>query len=630
MPARRTIRRTSYGGLAAAGVVAAATLSWPVVVLALIAAVFLLVWEVRGLRIRLGAQVERSARIVERAAEQRRLQVCLATEVYDQARLLGRDFPVEAGPLILRSLIARGDVLDAYRLVGRGDLAEIPAPNLRRLRDGLQRRGYFDWALTVAEAIADRNESDERVLGTLRGEIAVTSGAFVPVVPVSPGFSAQWEGPDAGSNTVLHLVGKSLPHSQAGYTLRTHYIAIAQRDAGLDPHVATQTGFAADAGPAEVVDGITYHRLAGPALQSVPQDVWLAQHVARVADLVASLRPAVLHAASDYLNALTATAVGTAYGIPVVYESRGFWEETYLSRQQQRYGWDLATHAEEYGLPDFYLRRRAVEDRVRRAADRVVTLAGVMADRIVAGGVPREHVEVVPNAVDVDAFPIPRRDHELAARHGIAADATVIGYISSLAEYEGIDTLIAAYEKVAAVADGPVALLVVGDGAARADLEARAAGLAGVHFTGQVPHETILSWYGLIDIFVVPRRPVEVCHLVTPLKPFEAFATGRTVVLSDVRALASIAADSGAAELFTAGDPDSLAEVLLRLLRDPARRRELAEAGAAWVRAERTWAANARTYLRLYADLRVTGVPRQITASGTGSAAVPAAGRTSP
>jgi glycosyltransferase involved in cell wall biosynthesis len=624
MPARRTIRRAAYGALAAAGVIAAATLSWPAVVPALAAAVFLLAWEVRGLRIRVGAQAARTARITERAAEQRRLQVCLATEVYDQGRLLGRATPVEIGPLILRSLIARGDVLDAYRLVSRGDLAEIPAPNLRRLRDGLQRRGYFDWALTVAEAIADRNESDDRVLGTLRGEIAVTSGAFVPEVPPAPPGVA----PVAGR--VLHLVGKSLPQSQAGYTLRTHYIATAQRDAGLDAHVATQTGFAADAGPAEIVDGITYHRLAGPALQSVPQDVWLGRHVARVAELVGTLRPAVLHAASDYLNALTAMVVGAAYGIPVVYESRGFWEETYLSRQQQRYGWNLDTHAETYGLPDFYLRRRAIEDRVRLGADRVVTLAAVMADRIVAGGVAREHIEVVPNAVDVDAFPIAHRDAALAARHGIAADATVIGYISSLAEYEGIDTLIAAYEKVAAEVDGPVALLIVGDGAARADLEERAAGLSGVHFTGQVPHETILGWYGLIDIFVVPRRPVEVCHLVTPLKPFEAFATGRTVVLSDVRALASIAADSGAAELFTAGDPDSLADVLLGLLRDPRRRRELADAGAAWVRAERTWAANARTYLRLYADLRATGVPRQVTASGTGSAAEPAAGRTSP
>jgi hypothetical protein len=61
----------------------------------------------------------------------------------------------------------------------------------------------------------------------------------------------------------------------------------------------------------------------------------------------------------------------------------------------------------------------------------------------------------------------------------------------------------------------------------------------------------------LIDVFVVPRKPVEVCHLVTPLKPFEAFSTGRTVVLSDVRALARVARDSGAAELFSAGDAES-------------------------------------------------------------------------
>jgi glycosyltransferase involved in cell wall biosynthesis len=239
---------------------------------------------------------------------------------------------------------------------------------------------------------------------------------------------------------------------------------------------------------------------------------------------------------------------------------------------------------------------------------------------------------VVPNAVDIGSFPVVTRDTALAERHGIDPAATVIGYISSIAEYEGIDTLICAYAGIKAVADGPVALLIVGDGSARADLERQAAdlGVADVHFTGEVPHDAILGHYSLIDIFVVPRRPVEVCHLVTPLKPFEAFATGRTVVLSDVRALASIAAESGAAELFSAGDPDSLASVLLALLRNPERRRELADAGAAWVRAERTWAANARIYLSLYADLRAAGVPRQVTTSGTAPAAEPAAGRTSP
>jgi glycosyltransferase involved in cell wall biosynthesis len=90
---------------------------------------------------------------------------------------------------------------------------------------------------------------------------------------------------------------------------------------------------------------------------------------------------------------------------------------------------------------------------------------------------------------------------------------------------------------------------------------------------------------------------------VTPLKPYEAFSTGRTVVLSNVRALAALAEQSGAAELFEAGDAQSLAKVLLALLADPARRRHLADTGAAWVRSHASWAANAATYRGLYADL---------------------------
>jgi glycosyltransferase involved in cell wall biosynthesis len=479
---------------------------------------------------------------------------------------------------------------------------------LRRLRRGLHRRGYLADAQAVAQRCAERGGAeDSSALAHLRGEIAVLSGAFTPTVaPAEPVMPVP--------GRILHLVGKSLPDTQAGYTLRTHYIATAQRAAGLDPHVVTELGFGA--ADDVVVDGITYHRTSGSAGGTLPLDEWLGRHVERIAELVRTLRPAVLHPASDYLNALTAEAIGRAYGIPVVYESRGFWEETWISRQVQRYGWDYPALVEEYGVPDFYRLRREIEDRCRRDADRVVTLADVMVDRIVEGGVPREHVHVVPNAVDVSAFPVLRRDADLAARLGIGADTTVIGYISSLAEYEGIDTLVRAYADL----DGPVALLIVGDGAERENLQRLAAelGVTGVQFTGQVPHDSVLRYYSLIDVFVVPRRPVEVCHLVTPLKPFEAFSTGRTVVLSDVRALAGIARQSGAAELFTAGDAGSLAQVLRGLLADPERRRELAGAGAAWVRRERTWTANAQLYVRLYEELTGT-VPEQRRAAQSGA-----------
>ncbi|RZU49769.1 glycosyltransferase involved in cell wall biosynthesis [Krasilnikovia cinnamomea] len=605
--ARRVPRRVRYGALGCvlvAGLAtAAATRSWLVLIVELFVVAAILgsaLWEQRQLRMALGRQAKRLRATTERVRDSDRVQAHLALELYDQNRAAGREFPAALGPLVLDALAERGDVLPAFALAERSAADAIAVPTFRRLRRDLHRSGYLARAEAMARHCAERGKPDDRrAVIHLRGEHAVLSGDFVPsVAPRDPGKPVP--------NRVLHLVGKSLPEAQAGYTLRTHFIATAQQAAGLDPHVATELGFGADTDA--VVDGITYHRVQGPAQGTLPLDQWLSQHVERTAELVRQLRPAVLHPASNYLNALTALAIGKAYGIPVVYETRGFWEETWLSRQIQRAGWDYPEVVAKYGEPDIYRMRRDLEDRCRREADRVVTLADVMADRIVLGGVPRDRIHVVPNAVDTDRFPVLSRDADLAQRLGIPADTTVVGYISSLAEYEGIDTLLRAYARL----DGRVALLIVGDGVERENLQQLAAdlGASGVHFTGQVPHDQVLRYYSLIDVFVVPRRPTEVCHLVTPLKPFEAFATGRAVVLSDVRALAGIARESGAAELFTAGDPGSLVTVLRRLLADPDRRRELAEAGAAWVRQERTWSANARLYARLYEEL-TSGVPGQ-------------------
>lgn len=554
-----------------------------------------------------------------RVAELEHVQSLLFGLLYKHAvapgKLSVRDLPAELVPAAARALLDRGDALDAHDLlVGTKSLYAMDKPGLRKLRNELRRRGYLTKALEVSHACVKLGGEahDVSAHASIKGEIAVLSGDFVPSVSVEKEDFRPCPG------RILHLVGNSLPEKQSGYTLRTHYIALAQRAAGLDPHVATQMGFEHDGEDyAQIdVDGITYHRIPGPRRGTVPLDVWLKRHVEGIANLVRIVRPAVLHAASDFINAQTAEIVGKEFGIPVVYESRGFWEETWLSRQAKTFGWgDLKRLESVHGLPDVYRWRREIEDRCRKNADHVVTLADVMADRIVAGGVARERVTVVPNGVDVKAFPVLSRNATLAAELGISEETTVIGYISSIVEYEGIDTLISAYAKLKVSAPGPVRLLIVGDGAEREPLmrQAEALGLDDALFVGAVPHDRVLDYYSLIDIFVVPRRPVEVCHLVTPLKPFEAFSTGRTVVLSNVRALAEIAQKSGAAELFEAGNADSLAEVLLTLLKDPQRRQDLAAAGAAWVRVAHTWATNADTYIALYEQLGA--IPRRETSS---------------
>jgi glycosyltransferase involved in cell wall biosynthesis len=151
-----------------------------------------------------------------------------------------------------------------------------------------------------------------------------------------------------------------------------------------------------------------------------------------------------------------------------------------------------------------------------------------------------------------------------------------------------------------------VRCLIVGDGTIRDDLEklAQKHGIADrTIFTGEVDHRTVRSYYEAIDIFVVPRRADYAADYVTPLKPFEALALGRPLIMSDRPVAAEIVGDEERGLLFKTGDHDHLATTIARLLDDPDRRRALVDAGRAWVETERTWRRNAEAYRRVYATI---------------------------
>jgi glycosyltransferase involved in cell wall biosynthesis len=314
---------------------------------------------------------------------------------------------------------------------------------------------------------------------------------------------------------------------------------------------------------------------------------------------VRELAPALLQPTSNYVNAQVALAVGERFDLPVVYEVRGFLEETWLSR--------MGAGAE---TADRYLATRAVETAAMRRAAAIVTLSETMRTDILArGGVEADKVVVIPNGVDVDRFQPGPRDDALASRLGIELDETVIGYISSFVSYEGIGTLIEAVARLRAL-HRRVRLLLVGDGEDRPALEAIAArtGLktdGTVIFTGRVPHHEIERYYRTIDIFVVPRTSDRVSQLVTPLKPYEAMAMARPVVVSAVAALLEIVSDGETGRTFRPDDPDDLARVIGELLDDPAQRARLGHAARAWVAANRTWTHNGERYLTLYRALGI-------------------------
>lgn len=565
-----------------------------------------------------GAAEKRNAQAVakELKALQRRTIVFrhealdIATAIVQRADALelGSVFTGAQAAEQLRRALQAGDVRTVlrWRRSVPSLIDHLNPQALRALLKQLREAGYVDDARDVARRMASvaELESDRRAAEIFLSELEVFQGKYLARVETAPAYSR------SSTNVVLHMVGKSLPMTQSGYTIRTHATSEAQARAGWRPIVAVQAD--GEGAWKYRLDGIEYRRLAGPRRGTVNWHEWLDANVAALRELVIRERPQLIHVHSDFVNSLIASPVARAFGIPLVNETRGFWEESWLSRTRDAQGgaaWDRLV--DEMGPPAIYSMRAEREANCRSEADTVVTLSGPMAAHIErrahALQLESRPVKVVPNAVDPEQFPTVEPDEVLRAALGIPAEALVAGYISSLVEYEGVDVLLRAF----AIAQNTAApgiemwLLIVGDGPERENLTelSRSLGLSRVVFTGQVPHDAVLAHYSLIDVFVVPRRNARVTQLVTPLKPFEAMSTGRACLFADVEALAEIARESRAAALFAADDPDSLAVELSRLARNPSMRADLAAAGAAWVRETRTWRRNATTYGEIYAAL---------------------------
>ncbi|MFL6160465.1 MAG: glycosyltransferase family 4 protein [Marmoricola sp.] len=488
----------------------------------------------------------------------------------------------------LRNGPAAATVTARHLLRGTGHVAGIPQP--WRSKPAYQRAldAYQAGDLHQAEELARKAGTPGRLLARLiAGEIALLDQPVAPA-PVLRAAS--------GPARVLHLVTNALPETVAGYTVRTQGIAAAQVAAGHDVHVLSRLGFPVNRGrleasSEETVEGVPYHRLLGRL--PLRADAALRLDVARSARLVRRLRPTVLHAHSNHVNGQVGLALRHQFGIPLVYEVRGFLEETWLSRTG--------------GSPesDFYRLTRQAETRVMQAADAVVTLSASMREAIIGRGVQAERVHLVPNCVDTAWLDVP----EVAAAPDLERTGPLtVGLGSTLNAYEGVDVLV---EAVALLREqgADVRLVVLGSGPAAADLaelaDRRGLGAA-ARFTGRVTRAELVEAYQGLDVFCLPRRDLPVTRLVPPLKPVEAMAMGIPVVASDLPPLRELLVGGGEDRglLVRPDDPEALAEAVSTLT-DAALRRRLGYAGRHWVRETRSWAAAATTYDAIYDELHL-------------------------
>ncbi len=398
---------------------------------------------------------------------------------------------------------------------------------------------------------------------------------------------------------VLHVLDHSLPYF-SGYSFRSDYILRTQQRLGLQPFVVTSPKHEDFTEAKETRDGIDYYRLRWPAFYVLPKPhtVPLLKQAACVAELskqltrlAAELKVDLLHAHSPSLNGLAAARAARHLGLPCVYEVRYYEEDAAVDRQKL-----------SFNSPLYRLSRRLEWEALKRA-DRVVTICDSLRDDLSARGVPAGKLFQAPNGVDTTAFAPRAPDAELMARYGLQGK-TVIGFIGSLYQFEGLEFLVDAVLQLLQQRSD-VKLLLAGEGEVEASLRSRipADKREQIIFAGKVPHPQVKAYYSVMDVLVYPRVRSRLTELTTPLKPLEAMAQQRAVVGSDIGGLRELIRDGETGCLVAPENVEALTQCLAALLDDAGKRQALAQRAREFVVRERDWERIVERYFEIYGGL---------------------------
>lgn len=216
-----------------------------------------------------------------------------------------------------------------------------------------------------------------------------------------------------------------------------------------------------------------------------------------------------------------------------------------------------------------------------RAADAVVVVSEGFRDDLIGRGVDPDKVHTIRNGVDVTRFR-PGGDPR-PGRQGLGvADGDVLAlYIGAHGISHG---LVSVADVAPLVVDAGVHLAFVGEGAAKAQLEARVdeLGASNVSLHPGVPRDEVAGLLAAADICLVPLRDVPLFSTFIPSKIFEYFGSGKAVV-GAVRGEPAEILRAGGALVVEPEDSEALGAAIRELALDPQRRASMGTAARAYV-----------------------------------------------
>ena len=355
-------------------------------------------------------------------------------------------------------------------------------------------------------------------------------------------------------NRVLILSWEYPPLIEGGLARHVRKLSESLAELGTEVHVLTRGG---EESPAEeVVAGVHIHRVREP---SRPRD--LGEFVAWVE-----------HMNSDMLAA--GVELGDRFDFDLVH-GHDWLVASACDHLARRFSAPLLTtiHATEHGRHQGWVEKHpqsyihGVERWITNRSDRVIACSYYMREQIAdIFGVADERVSVIPNGIDPeDLQPQDAAELERLRSEFAAPDEKLVLLIGRLVYEKGFQIALEAMPRLIERVPG-TRFLVAGSGTHEAELRRQAADL------GLLDHGTFLGWIG--DDVLHSLYPIsDLCVVPSIYEPFglvalEAMASGCPCIVADTGGLREVVPHEEAGLRFRAHDPDALADVAVRVLRD--------------------------------------------------------------
>ena len=309
-------------------------------------------------------------------------------------------------------------------------------------------------------------------------------------------------------------------------------------------------------------------------------------------------KPHIIHAHTPFRVGLPALRAARKLGLPFVYEVRGMWEDSAVAQGR----WSPKS------IPYKYYRSQ--ENKLIKQADEVIVIGQNLMNEVVGRNLRVDTPIMIPNAVGrkMASHPLnfedppPRSVNELVKRLKLKESTIVVGYIGSLRALEGVDYTAKAV--ASCVNDGlDIRFLVCSSKSNQTQLRKLCSDLEieNVSFIeGPYPHDEIVHFYDLIDIFVVSRPDTNVTRIVPPIKPLEAMVRQKPTVVAHLPALCEIIEHRVTGMTFPAEDVKALSAVISELALNPELRKKLGQGSRQYVLNQRTWPKIVHNYQEIY------------------------------